>query len=118
MKFVVKKRNFYFYSFLSVLALGIFTAQGFQSEFLKSDKVAKRVIKCELELPNKLVQNLYYMAEDLTSAKQMLFNSKQGLFFDNQLYIKTVDFNGKVHVVPFDQINCDSVGREVSLTSL
>lgn len=78
----------------------------------------KRVIKCEIPLPNKLVQNLFFVASDLESARQMLFNSKQGLYFDNQLFVKTDDFHGQKHVVPFNLIKCDSIGAQVSLTSL
>lgn len=120
MKLTINKPNLIFYSIITVLMLAIFML--FQSQEMKrvqlQSGLEKRVIKCEVPLPNKLVQNLYFMASDLQTAKQMLFNSKQGLFFDNKLYIKTADFKGISHVVPFEQISCDSVGQEVSLSSL
>lgn len=74
-----------------------------------------RVIKCQLPLKEGLVQNVYYVAPDLQTAKKQLFNAKDGLFFDNELFVKTVDFKGKIHVVPFSEVNCDSVGTQVMI---
>ena len=72
-----------------------------------------RVIKCQLPLAKGLTQNVFYMAPDLQTAKKLLFNDKTGLFFDNELFVKTVDFEGKVYVVPFAEVYCDSVGAQV-----
>lgn len=119
MKFTVKKQSFYFYSLamlVGMLMVAVLSPKsGSLADVLGQEK---RVIKCEVPLPNKLVQNLFYVAKDLQSAKQLLFNSKQGLLFENKLYIKTTDFNGQAHVIPFEDISCDAVGRQVSLTSL
>jgi hypothetical protein len=119
MKFTFRKKSFYFYTLtalLGVLLVSLLKPQpGSLADVLGQEK---RVIKCEVPLPGKLVQNLYYVAKDLQTAKQLLFNSKQGLFFDNKLYIKTADFKGQPHVVSFDNISCDAVGTQVSLTSL
>ena|GEM_PF-2261978 len=120
MKFKVNKANLAFYSvvmFMIMTVVVLFQAKQMNSINFQAG-IEKRVIKCEIPLPNKLVQNLYFVATDLESARQMLFNSKQGLFFDNTLYVKTADFKGQKHVVPFDLIKCDSVGTQVSLTSL
>lgn len=81
------------------------TLAGFEAE--------QRVIKCELKLSKDLVQNLYYLAPNLQDAKKQLFNAKNGLMFDNELYVKTTDFNGNSHVVKFSEVYCDSVGHEV-----
>ncbi len=119
MKFSIKKSNLYFYS---ILAIGAILITGFiqlnQSirSNLGSVNGEKRVIKCEVPLNEEMIQNVYYVAESKQKAKQLLFNSKNGLFFDNSLYIKTTDFNGADHVVSFDDIHCDSVGTQVSLT--
>ncbi len=118
MKIKVKKSNLYFYSVLGLAA--IMTAGFFQLNQSLRDKgllvsSEKRVIKCQLPLNNEKIQNVYYVAESLQQAKQLLFNSKNGLYFDNSLYIKTTDFEGVHHVVSFEDIHCDSVGAQVSL---
>ena len=74
----------------------------------------QRVIKCQLPLAEKLVQNVFYVADDIVTAKKELFNSKKGLFFEGQMYVKTEDYKGNEYVVPFSSIECDSVGYEVS----
>ncbi|MGH1468293.1 MAG: hypothetical protein ACRBBP_05350 [Bdellovibrionales bacterium] len=118
MKFSIKKSNLYFYS---VLAIGFILITGFiqLNQSIKSDLSIvtgeKRVIKCEVPLNKEMIQNVYYVAESKQAAKQLLFNSKNGLFFDNSLYIKTTDFNGADHVVAFKDIHCDSVGTQVSM---
>lgn len=116
----IKKSNLYFYS---VLGLASIMITGFiqLNQTLKVKGLVsgseKRVIKCEVPLSDEKIQNVYYVAESLQEAKQLLFNSKNGLFFDNSLYIKTVDYNGVNHVVSFDDIFCDAVGTQVSLNS-
>jgi len=120
MKLKLNKANMAFYSVISLMVITVvLLLQSQNMRAFQLDSVSeKRVIKCEVPLPNKLVQNLYFMATDLQTAKQMLFNSQKGLFFDNKLYIKTADFKGQSHVVAFDQIFCDSVGQQVSFSSL
>ncbi len=118
MKFLIKKSNLYFYSMLVLFLFIIgFTQlnQTLKRGALSTVRGEKRVIKCELPLENNIIQNVYYVSESLQGAKQILFNSKNGLFFDNALYIKTTDFNGENHVVAFKDIHCDSVGTQVSL---
>ncbi len=70
----------------------------------------QRVIKCILPLAKELDQNVFYVAEDIVSAKKELFNSKKGLYFEGKMYVKTSDFKGNEYVVPFESIDCDSVG--------
>jgi len=119
MRFKLNKVSVIFYSIIMFMMMAVFTY--FQKqEIHRVDSQAgleKRVIKCELPLPNKLIQNLFFVASDMESARQMLFNSMKGIYFDNKLYIKTADFHGNNHVIPFENINCDSIGKQVSLTS-
>jgi len=120
MKLTLNKANVIFYTIITLMLLTVFAL--FQRQEMSRIQFQagseKRVIKCEVPLPNKLVQNLYFMAQDLQTAKQMLFNSKKGVFFDNTLYIRTADFHGKDHIVPLDSIACDSVGHQVYFSSL
>ena len=120
MKLKLNKANLAFYSVICLLGIIIFmlSEQRLSKVAHSNSESEKRVIKCEVPLPNKLVQNLYFVASDLQTAKQMLFNSKKGLYFDNQLYIKTSDFKGVSHVVEFDKISCNSVGHQVFFSSL
>lgn len=119
MKISIKKSNLYFYSVLflgAILILGFVQLnQTLKSKSLLGESSEKRVIKCQVPLNKEMVQNLYYVTNSLQSAKQLLFNSKNGLFFDNSLYIKTTDFNGEKHIVAFEDVTCDAVGTQVSL---
>jgi hypothetical protein len=119
MKFTLNKTNLYFYSAILLLFFFVIGAlnpiKGFSPLVGSSVDQEQRVIKCELPLKPDLVQNVYYVADSLQSAKKLLFNSKDGLFFDNSLYIKTKDFNGVDHIVAFEDVTCDAVGTQVSL---
>lgn len=122
MKVTIKKSNLYFYSMLALAAILIL---GFiqLNHTLKLgggvfEDSEKRIIKCQVPINKELIQNLYYMAESLQVAKQLLFNSKNGLMFDNSLYIKTTDFEGNNHVIPFKSITCDAVGSQVLSSDL
>lgn len=75
----------------------------------------KRIIKCQIPLAEDMIQNLYYVTESKQKAKELLFNSEKGLYFDNALYVKTQDFKGVNHVVAFSDVTCDAVGTQVSL---
>jgi hypothetical protein len=117
--FKLSKENFVFYCmlFISFFMLFAFSGALFKADNLVSEsgKTENRVIKCQLPLEEGLVQNVYYVAPDLQTAKKQLFNAKNGLFFDNELFVKTVDFKGNIHVVPFSEVNCDSVGTQVMI---
>lgn len=117
MSFYISKQGFKFYLLFFALIITVFAFANFKSSKLytsvESFESEQRVIKCELQLSNELVQNLYYLAPNLQDAKKQLFNAKNGLMFDNELYVKTVDFNGQSHVIKFSDVYCDSVGHEV-----
>jgi len=81
----------------------------------QNSSIPNRVIKCQLPLKGGLFQNLYYMAPDKQTAKKLLFNDKTGLFFDNMLFVKTTDYKGIDHVIPFSDVFCDSIGTEVKI---
>jgi len=116
-KLSFNKKHFYFYSliFVSFFSLIHLTSKYLNDSraFLIGEDRENRVIKCQLPLDEDLTQNVFYVAPDLQSAKKQLFNAKNGLFFDNELFIKTTDFNGNTHVVPFSKVSCDSVGTQV-----
>lgn len=82
---------------------------------IQNELIPNRVIKCQVPLKNGLFQNLYYMAPDKQTAKKLLFNDKTGLFFDNMLFVKTTDYKGIDHVVPFTDVFCDSIGTEIKI---
>ena len=119
MSFYISKKSFKFYVllFLTVSAVFVFLNQGELRVASVSGgfETEQRVIRCELELAKDLVQNLYYLAPSLQDAKKQLFNAKNGLMFDNELYVKTVDYNGKAHIVKFSEVFCDSVGHQVNV---
>lgn len=122
MKVTIKKSNLYFYSVLALAAI-LITGIIQLNQTLSNGNIAlegfeQRVIRCQVPINEELVQNLYYMAESLQEAKQLLFNSKNGLMFDNSLYIKTTDFDGNNHVVALKDIDCDSVGSQVLSSDL
>ena len=81
----------------------------------QNNMMPNRVIKCQLPLKGGLFQNLYYMAPDMQTAKRLLFNDKTGLFFDNMLFVKTTDYKGTDHVIPFSNVTCDSIGAEINI---
>lgn len=118
MSFYISKQGFKFYLLFFTLILTVFIFANYNSSNKAYTSVEtfdreQRVIKCELHLKKDLVQNLYYVAPNLQEAKKQLFNAKNGLMFDNELYVKTVDFNGQAYVVKFSDVYCDPVGRQV-----
>ena len=118
--FKINKESFLFYCimFFCLFMLLLVSSTFFKSSeatYVSGEISENRVIKCQLPLKKGLVQNVYYVAPDLQTAKKQLFNAKDGLFFDNELFVKTVDFKGKIHVVPFSEVNCDSVGTQVMI---
>lgn len=120
MKIRIDRANFYFYSFLFMFlayAFNIYSTSSLSNTAELLGDQEQRVIKCQIPINEEMTQNLYYVAHDLKSAKKMLFNNKNGLFFDKSLYIKTIDFKGNKHVVPFDQITCDAIGAQFQLSN-